>query len=106
MKTLRISKELSFTPMSLPLMYVSYPFEFHLLANPHAQWLVTYFSRLTTEQSMACMQEMLRVNIRQNLQVVVQIATKYSDILGAVKLIEMFESFKSFEGKRDPCYQV
>ena len=44
------------------------------------------------------MQEMLRVNIRQNLQVVVQIATKYSDILGPVKLIEMFESFKSFEG--------
>ncbi|KAH9975866.1 clathrin heavy chain 1 [Lactifluus volemus] len=61
-------------------------------------WLVSYFSRLTTEQSMGCMQEMLRVNIRQNLQVVVQIATKYSDILGAIKLIEMFESFKSFEG--------
>lgn len=54
---------------------------------------------------MACMNEMLRVNIRQNLQIVVQIATKYSDILGAVKLIEMFESFKSFEGKPDryPC---
>jgi clathrin heavy chain len=47
---------------------------------------------------MACTHEMLRVNIRQNLQVVVQIATKYSDILGAVKLIEMFELFKSFEG--------
>ena len=47
---------------------------------------------------MACMNEMLRINIRQNLQVVVQIATKYSDILGPVKLIEMFESFKSFEG--------
>ena len=62
------------------------------------QWLVTYFSRLTTEQSMACMQEMLKINIRQNLQVVVQIATKYSDILGPVKVIEMFESFKSFEG--------
>ncbi|KAJ6625007.1 clathrin heavy chain 1 [Mycena sp. CBHHK59/15] len=62
------------------------------------EWLVNYFSRLTTEQSMACLQEMLRVNIRQNLQVVIQIATKYSDILGPVKLIEMFESFKSFEG--------
>jgi hypothetical protein len=62
------------------------------------QWLVNYFSRLTTEQSMGCMQEMLRVNIRQNLQVVIQIATKYSDILGPVKLIEMFESFKTFEG--------
>ncbi|KAG2056844.1 clathrin heavy chain 1 [Suillus hirtellus] len=62
------------------------------------EWLVNYFSRLTTEQSMACMHEMLRVNIRQNLQVVIQIATKYSDILGPVKLIEMFESFKTFEG--------
>lgn len=48
---------------------------------------------------MACIQEMLRINIRQNLQVVVQIATKYSDILGPVKLIEMFESFRSFEGR-------
>lgn len=87
------------------LMYVPHRSGF-LLANVHAQWLVNYFSRLTTEQSMACMNEMLRVNIRQNLQVVVQIATKYSDILGAVKLIEMFESFKSFEGKSDryPCH--
>ncbi|KAG1720204.1 armadillo-type protein [Suillus occidentalis] len=30
------------------------------------KWLVNYFSRLTTEQSMSCMQEMLHVNIRQN----------------------------------------
>ena len=41
---------------------------------------------------------MLRVDIRQNLQAVIQIATKYSDILGPVKLIEMFKSYKSFEG--------
>ncbi|KAF8159760.1 hypothetical protein B0H34DRAFT_858496 [Crassisporium funariophilum] len=61
-------------------------------------WLVPYFSRLTTEQTMICLQEMLRVNIRQNLQIVIQIATKYSEILGPVKLIEMFESFKTFEG--------
>ncbi|KAI9064179.1 clathrin heavy chain [Trametes sanguinea] len=69
----------------------------HTTAFP-PDWLVDYFSRLTTEQSFACMQEMLRVNIRQNLQIVVQIATKYSDILGPVKLIEMFESFKTYEG--------
>ena len=56
---------------------------------------------------MACMQEMLRVNIRQNLQIVIQIATKYSDILGPVKLIEMFESFKSSEGGRnDHSYEL
>ena len=48
---------------------------------------------------MACVQEMLRVNIHQNLQIVIQIATKYSDVLGPVKLIEMFESFKAFEGE-------
>ncbi|KAL1731173.1 hypothetical protein EV714DRAFT_249463 [Schizophyllum commune] len=69
----------------------------HSTAFP-ADWLVNFFAKLTTEQSMACLQEMLKVNIRQNLQVVIQIATKYSDILGPVKLIEMFESFKSFEG--------
>jgi clathrin heavy chain len=48
---------------------------------------------------MACMQEMFHVNIRQNLQIVIQIATKYSDVLGPVKLMEMFESFKTFEGE-------
>jgi clathrin heavy chain len=48
---------------------------------------------------MACLQEMLRVNIRQNLQVVIQIAAKYSDILGPVKLVEMFESYKTFESE-------
>ena len=45
------------------------------------------------------MNEMLKVNMRQNLQVVVQIATKYSDLLGPVKLIEMFEQYKTFDGK-------
>ncbi|KAG2082404.1 armadillo-type protein [Suillus cothurnatus] len=49
-------------------------------------------------ESMSCMQDMLCVNIRQKLQVVIQITTKHSDILGSVKLIEMFEYFKTFEG--------
>lgn len=42
---------------------------------------------------------MLKVNIRQNLQVVVQAATKFSDLIGAVRLIELFESFKTAEGE-------
>jgi clathrin heavy chain len=41
---------------------------------------------------------MLGKNMRQNLPIVVQIATKYSDQIGAEPLIAMLESFKSFEG--------
>ena len=55
--------------------------------------------QLTTKQSFACMNDMFRVNIHENLSVVIQIATKYLDILCPVKLIEMFQSFESFEGK-------
>jgi clathrin heavy chain len=62
------------------------------------KWLVNYFGTLTVEQTLECFNEMLKVNIRQNLQVVVQSATKYSDLIGPVRLIEMFESFKTAEG--------
>jgi hypothetical protein len=39
---------------------------------------------------------MLRVNIHQNLQIVIHIAT---DVFRPVKSIEMFESFKTFAGE-------
>ncbi|KAG0004877.1 hypothetical protein BGZ79_007776 [Entomortierella chlamydospora] len=67
----------------------------HLLTP---DWVVAYFGRLSVENSLECLREMLNVNIRQNLQIVVQVATKYSDQLGASKLIELFESFRTFEG--------
>merc|ERR1719355_109530 len=35
---------------------------------------------------------------RQNLQVVVQVAIKYHEQMGAMKIVEMFESFGSSEG--------
>jgi len=41
---------------------------------------------------------MLTANIRQNLQLCVQVATKYHEQLTTEKLIELFESFKSYEG--------
>ncbi len=43
------------------------------------------------------MKEMLKNN-RQSLQVVVQIATKYSEQLQPLNLIDLFESFKTYEG--------
>ncbi|KAK9468648.1 hypothetical protein V1512DRAFT_257573 [Lipomyces arxii] len=65
--------------------------------NP--DWLVAFFgNKLTADQALECLREMLRVNMRQNLQVVIQIAIKYSDLLGAQRIISMFEEFKSFEG--------
>ena len=64
----------------------------------NTEWLVEYFGRLTVDQSLAALYEMLKSNMRQNLGVVVQIATRYSELLGAPRLIEMFESFRSFEG--------
>ena len=65
----------------------------------NTEWLVNFFSKMTTDNSMACLEEMLRVNKQQNLALVVQVATKYADVLGPTKLIDMFESFKSSDGK-------
>lgn len=64
--------------------------------NP--EWLQQYFGRMSVEQSLDCLNEMLKVNIRQNLQAVLQIATKYSELLGAGKLIELFERHRTAEG--------
>ena len=61
-------------------------------------WLVDYFGRMSLEQSLDCLNEMLKVNIRQNLQAAVQIATKYSDLLGPNRLIELFEKYRTAEG--------
>lgn len=62
-------------------------------------WLVSYFGQLNVQQSMACLDELLSKNIQQNLQVVIQVATKYSDLLGPLNLIKLFETYKSNEGK-------
>lgn len=61
-------------------------------------WLVQYFGNLSVEDSVECLRAMLTSNIRQNLQIVVQVASKYHEQLGDDKLIELFESFKSYEG--------
>lgn len=59
---------------------------------------MNYFGSLSVEDSLECIKAMLQANIRQNLQVCVQIATKYHEQLTTQALIEIFESFKSFEG--------
>ncbi|ETI26937.1 hypothetical protein G647_10036 [Cladophialophora carrionii CBS 160.54] len=64
--------------------------------NP--EWLQQYFGRMSVEQSLDSMDAMLTSNIRQNLAAVVQIATKYSDLLGSSRLIALFEKHRTAEG--------
>ncbi|XP_047297474.1 clathrin heavy chain 2 isoform X12 [Homo sapiens] len=67
----------------------------HLL-NP--EWLVNFFGSLSVEDSVECLHAMLSANIRQNLQLCVQVASKYHEQLGTQALVELFESFKSYKG--------
>lgn len=63
-----------------------------------SEWLINYFGRMSLDQSLESMNEMLKSNIRQNLQAVIQIATKYSDLLGPNRLIDMLEKYRTAEG--------
>lgn len=62
------------------------------------EWLINYFGQLTVELSLECLNEMLRVNIRQNLQSVVRIAQKYSDLLKPTNIIDLLEKYRTAEG--------
>ncbi|KAF2013645.1 clathrin heavy chain [Aaosphaeria arxii CBS 175.79] len=61
-------------------------------------WLINYFGQLTVELSLESLDAMLASNIRQNLQSVIRIAQKYSDLLGANKIIELLEKYRTAEG--------
>ncbi|KAF2142154.1 uncharacterized protein K452DRAFT_318450 [Aplosporella prunicola CBS 121167] len=62
------------------------------------EWLLNYFGHLTVELSIDCLDEMLKVNIRQNLQAVIRIAQKYSDLLGPTRIIDLLEKYRTAEG--------
>ncbi|KAI6215352.1 hypothetical protein M3Y94_00375700 [Aphelenchoides besseyi] len=64
----------------------------------NAEWLVNYFGRLSVSDSLDCLKAMLQANLRQNLQIVVQIASRYAEQLQTQPIIELFETFKSYEG--------
>ena len=62
------------------------------------EWLLNYFGQLTVELSLECLDAMLTTNIRQNLQAVIRIAQKYSDLLGATRIIDLLEKHRTAEG--------
>lgn len=63
----------------------------------NAEFLVQYFSKMPPDTALECLTDLLRHN-RQNLQIVVQVAIKYHEQIGAVRIVNMFESFGSNEG--------
>eukprot|EP00246_Nothoceros_aenigmaticus_P001174 TRINITY_DN1157_c0_g1_i1.p1 TRINITY_DN1157_c0_g1~~TRINITY_DN1157_c0_g1_i1.p1 ORF type:complete len:1698 (-),score=398.34 TRINITY_DN1157_c0_g1_i1:654-5747(-) len=72
-----------------------------VIVNTHAiepQQLVEFFGTLSKEWALDCMKELLLVNMRGNLQIIVQVAKEYSDQLGVENCVKLFEQFKSYEG--------
>ncbi|KAJ6850541.1 clathrin heavy chain 1-like isoform X1 [Iris pallida] len=72
-----------------------------VIVNTHAiepQTLVEFFRTLSRELALECMKELMLVNSRENLQIVVQTAKEYSEQYGVEDCIKLFEQFKSYEG--------
>ncbi|KAL2541769.1 Clathrin heavy chain 1 [Abeliophyllum distichum] len=72
-----------------------------VIVNTHAiepQALVEFFGTLSHEWALDCMKDLLMVNLRGNLQIIVQVAKEYCEQLGVEACIKLFEQFKSYEG--------
>eukprot|EP01094_Clydonella_sp_ATCC50884_P017852 TRINITY_DN3190_c0_g1_i1.p1 TRINITY_DN3190_c0_g1~~TRINITY_DN3190_c0_g1_i1.p1 ORF type:complete len:1694 (+),score=825.21 TRINITY_DN3190_c0_g1_i1:167-5248(+) len=72
-----------------------------VMLNTHAiqlDFLVDYFQKLSAEDAIDCMRELLRSNRQQNMQICVKIAQRYSEKWGTKGLIELFESFSAYDG--------
>lgn len=62
------------------------------------EFLINFFSKLTPEDALQCLRDLMRSNPRANLQNVVQISIKYSEQFTAKALIQLFETNQSWEG--------
>lgn len=63
--------------------------------NP--EFVVSYFGKLTREQSISLLKDMMSRG-PQNMQTCVEVAKKYHDELGSQQLVEVFEQNKAIEG--------
>ena len=57
-------------------------------------FLLFLFS-LTPEEVLDCLRDLLRANLAQNYQIVVEVASKYSDLLQHKRVLSLFDDFKS-----------
>ena len=61
-------------------------------------FLLEWFGSLDTQWALELLKEMLSKDLRSNLQICVQVATKYSEFMTPVALMGIFEEVKSMEG--------
>jgi clathrin heavy chain len=61
-------------------------------------FILEWFGNLETSWGLELLREMLAKDLRQNLQICVQIATKYSEVMTPQALMALFEEYKSMEG--------
>ncbi|GFS33553.1 clathrin, heavy chain [Actinidia rufa] len=81
--------------------YYEFPDIKRVIVNTHAiepQALVEFFGTLSWEWALECMKDLLLVNLRANLQIIVQVTKEYCEQLGVDACIKLFEQFKSYEG--------
>mmetsp|Transcript_21576 Transcript_21576/g.15779 ORF Transcript_21576/g.15779 Transcript_21576/m.15779 type:complete len:93 (+) Transcript_21576:1959-2237(+) len=70
------------------------------MLNTHAipkEQLVEYFGKLSEDDALQCMYDLLKSN-KQNVQLVAEVAVKYSSKINTKKSIEILENFGSNEG--------
>ena len=64
--------------------------------NP--EFLVNFFGTMTADNCLECLNVLMTQNVKMNLQIVVQVATKYSEQLTPEELIALFEKYRSYDG--------
>lgn len=72
-----------------------------VIVNTHAidpEFLLQFLGNLSKEHCLECLRDLLKFNLQANVNVVVEAAKRYSEIIGAGQLISLFESFNAWTG--------
>jgi len=62
------------------------------------EFLLEYFRRLSPENGIECLRDLLKFNLAVNIRLVVEVAKKWNDYYTPSALIALFEEFKSYNG--------
>ena len=66
------------------------------MINP--EYLVNYLGRLTPENCLICLHELLHSNPIQNLNIVIEAASRYNQRIPLSELVKLFETYGNNNG--------